>query len=120
MKRYLLLVCGIAMLVLTYIGILLPGVPAIPFFLIALFCFAAFSANSSEKIRRLPLLGPLMRGIERAQEKTWFVWLVASQLVVSAVVAERLLSHSVQFSILWYAATAVIVFAFVLLLRKMK
>ncbi len=48
MKRYLFLFLGLVFLVLAYIGVLLPGVPAIPFILLAAWCFSL----SSEKLKQ--------------------------------------------------------------------
>ena len=87
-KYIVFLILGLVSLVLAYFGIIMPGVPGIPFILMALFFFA----NSSEKLHgwmmRQKLIAKLV-GISKSKEGAgWYKLFVISQLWVSIIVAE--------------------------------
>lgn len=106
------------MLVLAYIGILLPGIPGIPFILFALFCFTAASEKMLIWMMKLPLIGKVITKMDKSKSKPWLSWLVASQLMVSAIVAERLLKTDIYFNVVWYTAATIVCLLFVYLLQK--
>ena len=100
MKKYLFLFLGLVFLVLAYIGILLPGVPAIPFILLAIWCFS----HSSEKLYQWLLRQKIIRTVlqkytsgEKISKS--LVWLVISQLWVSLIVAQVLFKPNLVFII---------------------
>jgi len=100
MKKYLFLFLGIVFLVLAYIGILLPGVPAIPFILLATWFFS----HSSEKLYQWLLRQKIIRKVLQkytSGEKISkpLVWFVISQLWVSLIVAQVLFKPNLVFII---------------------
>ncbi len=52
---------GMVALVLAIIGVLLPGLPATPFLLLAVWAFGRGAPAWAERIRRHPQLGPYLR-----------------------------------------------------------
>lgn len=94
-KKPIYIFLGLLFLVLAYFGILLPGVPAIPFILLASFFFS----NSSERLQNWMLRQKLIaRILARTQSKKGKLGLklfVISQLWVSVIVACFLFAGSV-------------------------
>lgn len=89
MIRGLYFFLGIVFLVLAYFGILLPGIPAIPFILLA----GWFFLNSSEKLYnwmlRRKIIGPALKkffGADGVSKK--MKWFIISQLWVSLIIAQ--------------------------------
>ena len=92
MRKYIFIILGFCFLIFAYIRILLPGVPAIPFILLAAWCFL----NSSEKLfqwmLRQKLLGKIFKRYTSNEKMPKpVVWFVISQLWVSLFVAEIIL-----------------------------
>ena len=86
-KKIIFLSLGILFLVLAYIGIILPGFPAIPFILLSLFLFA----NSSDKLYnwmlRRKIIGKIISKTNAKKKNLWFKAFIISQLWVSISVA---------------------------------
>ena len=86
---------GLLSLGLTYIGIALPGVPAIPFILLAAFFFLRSSDRMYAWMLRRRVIGKLLRKIT-SKEKTpvGYKLFVISQLWVSITLAYVLFIHN--------------------------
>ncbi len=61
MKRYLLVSCGLGFVGLACLGVALPGVPTVPFLLVAAACFARSSRRLHEGLLANRVFGPLLR-----------------------------------------------------------
>ena len=73
--------------VITYIGIILPGFPAIPFILLALFLFANSSGKLYNWMLRQKIIGKILSDTNAKKKNLWFKLFVISQLWVSITVA---------------------------------
>jgi uncharacterized membrane protein YbaN (DUF454 family) len=84
-RRVGYVVAGLACVGMAYLGVLLPGLPATPWVLLASYCFARSSPKLERWLKRSPVFGKLLhdwhehRGIRRP------VKVVAVILVVTAV-----------------------------------
>lgn len=56
--RYLLLFLGLLFLGAGFIGIYLPGLPTVPFWIVAAFCFSRSSPRLRQYIYNFPKIGP--------------------------------------------------------------
>lgn len=65
MKRTALLIAGWLAFGLAAAGAVLPLVPCTPFLLLAAACFARSSPRAMSRLRRSPLLGPVLRDWQR-------------------------------------------------------
>lgn len=89
-RRWLFLVAGFASLGMAYLGVLLPGLPATPWVLLASGCFAKSSPRLQRWLRRSPVFGGLIRdweahrGIRRPVKATAVV-LIVTAVTVSIV-----------------------------------
>ncbi|MDI1353271.1 MAG: YbaN family protein [bacterium] len=90
LKRSLYFGLGFFFLVLSYIGILLPGVPAIPFILLTAFFFTNSSDKLSQWLLRQKIIGKAMQSSQSKKGKRGYILFVISQLWVSIGVAEVL------------------------------
>lgn len=100
MKKYLFLFLGFIFLVLAYIGILLPGVPAIPFILLASWCFSQSSEKLYQWLLRQKIIGKVLQKYSSGEKISKpLVWLVISQLWVSLIVAQLLFKPNLVVSI---------------------
>jgi uncharacterized membrane protein YbaN (DUF454 family) len=107
LKRTLYIFCGIIALLLAYIGIIIPGFPAIPFIILAAYLFA----NSSQKIynwmigqRIIKKLMTKARGLDRRILKA----LMISQVWFSAVMVGITLAHTTTARVLTFAGGALL------------
>jgi len=91
--KALYVLLGLACVVLAYIGILLPGVPAIPFILLAAFFFLRSSDKLYAWMLRRRILGKLLRKAHGEKRSVGFIVFVISQLWVSIIVACYLFIH---------------------------
>ena len=100
MKKYLFLFLGFIFLGLAYIGILLPGVPAIPFILLASWCFSQSSEKLYQWLLRQKIIGKVLQKYSSGEKISKpLVWLVISQLWVSLIVAQLLFKPNLVFCI---------------------
>lgn len=60
-RRVLWLLCGVASLVLGFVGIFLPLLPTTPFVLLAAFCFSRGSTRCERWLINHKLFGPMVR-----------------------------------------------------------
>jgi uncharacterized membrane protein YbaN (DUF454 family) len=65
MTRGALLIAGWFCVSLAVVGAILPLVPCTPFLLLATACFARSSTRTMNRLRRSPLLGPVLRDWQR-------------------------------------------------------
>lgn len=117
MIRTLYFILGFVSLVFVYIGILLPGVPAIPFIILSFYCFTKSSEAWVAKLEQGSLTGKLLKKLNKNSSKPWFFWFVISQFWVSMIVAERMFVHSFYWSSLWYLLTLLMSAAIFYLLK---
>ncbi len=79
---------GIIFLVLAYIGILMPGIPAIPFILLSGWFFLKSSDKLYEWMLRRRFIGPVLKKFYSSEKVSkGMKWFVISQLWVSVIVA---------------------------------
>ncbi len=89
-RRLLFLIGGLTCVGLAYLGVLLPGLPATPWVLLASYCFARSSPRLQRWLKHSPIFGGLLRdwqehrGIRRPVKVMAVVLIVA---VVSASIA---------------------------------
>ncbi len=99
-KKTIFVFLGLAALVLAYFGIIMPGVPAIPFILLSLF----FLAKGSEKLHlwmlRQRLISKITEKINTKSGNMGFILFVISQLWVSIIVANYIFVSNIYYSIL--------------------
>jgi uncharacterized membrane protein YbaN (DUF454 family) len=95
LMRWLFVFLGLICVVLAYIGILLPGVPAIPFILLAAFFFLRSSEKLHAWMLRRKLLAKLLNKASGEKTSAGFKLFVISQLWVSITVACFLFIHGV-------------------------
>lgn len=87
-KKYLYLFFGVVFLVLSYIGIITPGIPGIPFILLAGWCFLQSSERLYNWMLERKYIGPLLKKYlsgEKVSKKA--IWFVISQLWLSIILA---------------------------------
>lgn len=94
LRRRLYLVAGLGCVGLAYLGVLLPGLPATPWVLLAGWCFGRSSPRLHRWLRRSPVFGRLLRDWEehrgiRRPVKVLAVGLIAV-VVTTSVVSGRL------------------------------
>ncbi|MFB9076095.1 YbaN family protein [Flavobacterium procerum] len=90
--KYVKLFLGIISLVLAYIGILLPGVPAVPFILSAGYFFLNSSPKFYQWLLRRKFVGHLLRKyLLRTKKSKGTIWFVISQLWVSLITFQIIL-----------------------------
>ena len=105
LKKGLYLLLGTLSLVLAYIGVIMPGIPGIPFIILT----AWFYMRSSDRLYRWlidrSLLGRILRKFTTGKNVSKsFKWLVVSQLWVSITVACVYLIHRNEYRIAAVAA----------------
>lgn len=117
LKQKLFILFGLISMTLAYIGVLLPGIPGIPFILLTAFFFVRSSDKLYSKLLKNKILGKiLLRASERGKFSLGFRLFVASQLWVSVAVAEYFLLTNIWFQI-FVALAAVPVTVLILRMR---
>lgn len=98
-KKALFICLGLFFLVLAYIGIILPGIPGIPFILASAWFFMKSSDKLYAWMMRQRMLAKVLNKFngEKVSEKT--KWFVISQFWVSIVVAQLIFTLSLPFII---------------------
>lgn len=90
--KYIKLFLGIVSLILAYIGILLPGVPAIPFVLLAGYFFLNSSPKLHQWLLERKFIGHLLKKYLSGTKKSKaIIWLIISQLWISFIVFQIIL-----------------------------
>lgn len=84
MKRAMLTVCGWFCVALALAGAMLPVLPCTPFVLLAAACFTRSSPRAMSRLRRMPLLGRVLRDWEKHRGVRLSAKLTALALAVSA------------------------------------
>ncbi len=95
---------GMLFLILSYFGIIMPGVPAIPFIFLAAFFFTFSSKKLYNVMLRQRLIGNVLRAFSSARSKRRYVLFVISQLWVSIIVALILFVKHTEMILLLIAA----------------
>ena len=86
-KKAIYISLGVFFLGLAYIGIALPGFPAIPFIILSLFLFANSSQRLYNWMLRQKLFSKILSKTNAKKQNRWFRLFVISQLWVSISVA---------------------------------
>ena len=101
-KKYLYIFLGIFFLILAYIGIIVPGIPGIPFVLLAGWCFLKSSKKLYDWMLNRKYIGPLLRKYFSGEKVSkGAIWFIISQLWLSIILAIFLftLTTVIKFSI---------------------
>lgn len=89
-RRVVLVMLGILLVGMAYLGVLLPGLPTTPFLIAASFCFIRSSPRLHRWLRRSPIIGRILydwevhRGIRRSV-KVFAIGLVVTVVTCSIV-----------------------------------
>ncbi|MFC4636055.1 YbaN family protein [Dokdonia ponticola] len=87
-KKYIFLCLGILFLVLSYFGIIMPGIPAIPFILLAGWCFLQSSETLYNWMLSRKYIGPMLQKYFSGEKVSkGAIWFVISQLWLSILIA---------------------------------
>jgi len=90
-RKLTFLVLGLSCLVLSYFGIIMPGVPAIPFILLSAWFFLQSSEKLYEWLNRRKFIGKvLQKYFSKEKLSPGAKWFVISQLWVSLILAQIL------------------------------
>lgn len=88
LKKYIFLFLGVVFLVLSYFGIIMPGIPAIPFILLAGWCFLQSSESLYNWMLSRKYIGPLLQKYFSGEKVSKAaIWFVISQLWLSIIIA---------------------------------
>jgi uncharacterized membrane protein YbaN (DUF454 family) len=85
LKRLLYLAAGLVCVGLAYLGVLLPGLPATPWVLLAGYCFSRSSPRLERWLKRSPVFGRLLRDWQEHRGIRRPVKVLAVCLVVTVV-----------------------------------
>lgn len=94
-KKLLFFFLGLTFLVLAYIGIILPGIPGIPFILLAGWFFLKSSDKLYKWMYRQKILGKVLNKFNKENVTEKAKWFVISQYWVSIIVAQIIFTLSV-------------------------
>ena len=87
-KKYIFLTLGVLFLVLSYFGIIMPGIPAIPFILLAGWCFLKSSESLYNWMLSRKYIGPMLKKYFSSEKVSkGAIWFVISQLWLSIIIA---------------------------------
>lgn len=88
-RKYLYFVLGFFFLVLAYFGIIMPGVPAIPFILLSAWLFLQSSDRLFDWLRKRKYIGRVIEKYFSGNKVSkGSIWFVISQWWVSLIVAQ--------------------------------
>lgn len=85
LRRGLYIVAGVLCVGIAYLGVLLPGLPATPWVLLASYCFSKSSPRLERWLRRSPIFGRLLRDWDEHRGIRKPVKIIAVCLVVTMV-----------------------------------
>ena len=112
-------ILGVICLGLAYIGILLPGVPAIPFILLAAWFFLQSSERLHTYMSESRLFGKVMvKYGSKASRPKYFSWFVISQLWVSLIIAQLIFLHQTIHFVVINVAGVLVSFIIYKLLKR--
>lgn len=87
-KKYIFFFLGILFLVLSYFGIIMPGIPAIPFILLAGWCFLQSSERLYNWMLKRKYIGPMLQKYFSGEKVSkGAIWFVISQLWLSIIIS---------------------------------
>jgi uncharacterized protein len=118
LKKPLYIFSGILSVALAYAGIIIPGLPGIPFILLAAYFFTNSSPRLYKWMLSRPLLSKLLKKSREGKKKV-FKWLMVSQCWFSVAVIEFTLAHSLTAKVLT-ALGGVVLTVLVLVFMKDK
>ncbi len=99
-KKSLFFILGLSFLVLAYIGIILPGIPGIPFILLSGWFFLKSSDKLYNWMLRQRILGKVLNKFNSGNVSSKAKWFVISQFWVSIIVAQFIFTLSIPIIIL--------------------
>lgn len=91
-----MMILGILFLLISYFGIIMPGIPAIPFILLSGYFFLNSSETLYTWMLKQRIIGNVLRkfnSVEGVSKKA--IWFVISQLWVSLIIAQLLFSMNI-------------------------
>jgi uncharacterized membrane protein YbaN (DUF454 family) len=87
-KKYAFIFLGVLFLVLSYFGIIMPGIPAIPFILLAGWCFLKSSESLYNWMLSRKYIGPMLQKYFSGEKVSkGAIWFVISQLWLSVIIS---------------------------------
>ncbi len=87
-KKYIFIILGVLFLVPSYFGIIMPGIPAIPFILLAGWCFLKSSESLYNWMLSRKYIGPMLQKYFSGEKVSrGAIWFVISQLWLSIIFA---------------------------------
>ena len=93
-------ILGMLFLVISYFGIIMPGIPAIPFIILSGYFFLNSSETLYNWMLRQRILGTVLRKFNREEGVSQkAIWFVISQLWVSLIIAQILFSMNIYVQI---------------------
>lgn len=99
-KKSLFFVLGLIFLVLAYVGIIMPGIPGIPFILLSGWLFLKSSDKLYNWMLRQRILGKVLTKFSNGKVSSKAKWFVISQFWVSILVAQFIFTLSIPVHIL--------------------
>lgn len=100
-RKYLYVFLGLIFLVLAYFGIIMPGVPAIPFILLSAWLFLQSSDRLYDWLRNRKYIGKVIEKYFSGNKVSkGAIWFVISQWWVSLIVAQVIIRPDLKWIIL--------------------
>jgi uncharacterized protein len=118
LKKALFVSSGIIALILAYVGIIVPGFPAIPFIILAAYFFAKSSPRIYAWLIRQRIINRLLIKSKKVDRRV-FKGLLISQVWFSVGVAEVTLAHSATGYVL-FACGGIVLTALILIFMKVR
>jgi uncharacterized membrane protein YbaN (DUF454 family) len=118
-KKGLYIFSGMISLVLAYIGIIVPGVPGIPFIALAAYFFTNSSPRLMRWMLRQPLLNKLLSKSKKVNRRV-FRLLLISQIWFSVGVAEFTIAHKLTSKVIFAGAGVVLTILVLVFMRPQK
>lgn len=99
-KKLLFFVLGLIFLVLAYIGIIMPGIPGIPFILLSGWFFLRSSDKLYNWMMRQRILAKVLEKFSKGNVSEKTKWFVISQYWVSIIIAQFIFTLSLTLIII--------------------